>query len=539
MSGLDSLFPYPTQKIARIRDSRIGLLRYALMSLILIYVVGYQIMWRGNHLEMHDMAGVYEMQLDQPTRNSCNAMNVECMQNFTSLSQLSYCSQCPESGPIKLPCQYWDAHQLGQLTDGGLMIPTHVSTYYQTNGCKPSAANNWTCVGWVWDFLDKKGQVQSKPRGQASPANEVFVADVERFTVTIDHSVRSTLGHRYYASDMVGYVLDCDQDESDAHCVARPIACRHSKCKAQTLGENRATSESVLKFRGDRRSLSLAGTKAATSQKLRRSPDMNTLEPDIEDDEWDGREQNEHDDEADDVAALQLQKGEDRAGKGPTTPTPESSDAPHGAPGRAENIESLGVVSIAEGDMFSIGELLKAANVSLDRRRHHVPSWVGGTYRSSGFVLVIRVHYSNIESWLGAKVLPWNVFGPTMHYTYRITKHASHDDFMLSKVHAGGSTAPKHSRKLTEFHGIRVLIEQSGSVAVWDNIQLLLILTTTLALMAVSTCITDTIAMNCMPQSEEYSSIKFERPKKTQAKHRADAEDTSDHEIMRYSSQTV
>lgn len=238
----------------------------------------------------------------------------------------------------------------------------------------------------------------------------------------------------------------------------------------------------------------------------------------------------------DSVAFLQLQSGEELlrssqlVSRDLQATQPPTTSAPPVAPGRANDLESLGVVSLAEGDMFTIGHLLKAANVSLDRRRHHVPSWVGGTYRSSGFVLVIRVHYSNIESWLGAKVLPWNILGPTMHYTYRITKHASHDDFMLSKVHAGGANAPKHSRVLTEFNGIRVLIEQSGNVAVWDNIQLLLILTTTLALMAVATYITDTVAMNCLRQSDEYWNFKFERPRKAKSDHDEDqdASATSD-----------
>lgn len=138
-----------------------------------------------------------------------------------------------------------------------------------------------------------------------------------------------------------------------------------------------------------------------------------------------------------------------------------------------------------------------------------------------------------------------------MHYTYRITKHASHDDFMLRQVQPGNTDKdmPKNSRKMKEYHGIRILIEQSGTMAVWDNIQLLLILTTTLALMAVSSCITDTVALNCVPQSDEYYAIKYERPrtKKAMAKKRdvgTDEQDTAeadvpdDGNIERYTSYT-
>lgn len=223
------------------------------------------------------------------------------------------------------------------------------------------------------------------------------------------------------------------------------------------------------------------------------------------------------------------------------------------APARAENLESLGVVSLGQGDIFSIGMLLKAANVSLDMRRHHVPAWVGGSYRSSGFVLVIRIHYSNVEPWLGLKVLPWNFMGPTLHYSYRITKHASHDDFMLRQVHERGQSELKGSREVKEFHGIRILIEQSGSVAVWDNIQLLLILTTTLALTAVAHCITDTVALHFMPESDAYRAIKYERPRakkatlkqgqrqttETDAREATDEEQGEPDNVMRYSSVTM
>jgi len=112
-------------------------------------------------------------------------------------------------------------------------------------------------------------------------------------------------------------------------------------------------------------------------------------------------------------------------------------------------------------------------------------------------------------------VFPWKVAGPTLHYTYRVTKHASHDDFIHRQVHPGGPKDPKNSRVVKEFNGIRVLIEQSGSHAVWNNIQLLLILTTTLALMAVSNCITDSVALYCLPNSDEYWSIKYEHPRAT------------------------
>jgi len=501
-SGLDATFPYPTAKIARIKDARLGLLRYALTCIIIVYVVGFQILWKGNHLETREIAGVNQLQLDHPTSNNCNPRHVECMQNFTSLSRLPYCAQSHAAGSIKLPCEYWDAQKLSQLTDQGLMIPTHISTFYQTDGCKPSAANNWTCVGYLYDYLDKKGNTQSN-RGAATPIDDIFIADVERYTLLIDHSAHFSSGPQTYASRMQGYWLDCKHEgESDAGCSRVPIKCVHANCVKGSAEAQ--TTESRPTFRGDQRSLSLAG---ASNH------------------EWHDEEE-----DGDAFAALQVQTGKElytsRGSQSRTITTPISevaipahetriSEPAISDPRPQGNLESVGVAAIAEGDVFSIGMLLRAANVSLDRRKHDVPSWVGGSYRSSGFVLLIRIHYTNIESWLGMKVLPWANTGPNMHYTYGISKHSSQDDFMLRQVHSRGPDDPKQARVVKEYHGIRVMIEQSGSVAVWDNIQLLLILTTTLALMAVANCITETVALHCMPESDKYWSIKFERPKAT------------------------
>jgi len=314
MKGLDEIVPYPTPKIARIKDSKLGLLRYALMFIILIYVVGYQIMWRGNHLENKDLTGVYQLQLAHPTRHNCDPQIMECMQNFTSMSKLPYCSQSPEAGPIKLPCQYWDAQQLMQVTDQGLMIPTHIATFQQTRGCQPSAANNFSCVGYLYDFLDNKGEVQADTkRGEATPIDEFFVADIERYTLMIDHSVRSTLGRRSYASDMVGYWLDCKREnQSDAGCLQRPIACEHKNCHGKEyLPAKKRDVEPHPKFRGDRRSLSLAGTKDKSQRWKRRSQSVENIVPDDGSSERQDSTEPEDDDDSDATAALQLQKGED------------------------------------------------------------------------------------------------------------------------------------------------------------------------------------------------------------------------------------
>lgn len=529
---LDTLFPYPTPKIARIKDGKLGLLRWTFFFFIALYVVGFQILWRGNHLETQDLSGVFQLQLDHPTKGYCDPVNIECMQNFTSLSDLSYCAQSPTSASIKLPCAYYDAQRLQQLTDQGLLIPTHIATFHQQRGCQPTVVNNWTCNGWLYDFLDNHGRAQAPSERRAVPITDEFVADIERYALTVDHSVRSALGHRYYASDMKGYWLDCGHGrQSDAGCTSRPIPCDHPNCHGMARAPQSPPSSR-------RRSLL---EKRQSVVQLKALPGLKGISPHNQDTandaDADARQPEKDHEETNFFQTFQST----RAARQPIRPRARAPTRGNG------NVGALGVVSIPEGDIMTIGHLLQAANVSLDMRRHNVPSWVGGSYRSSGFVLVIRVHYTNIESWLGLKVLPWKIEGPTLHYTYRVTKHASHDDFMLRKVRPAGPHGPAHSRVLSEYHGIRILVEQSGSIAVWDNIQLLLILTTTLALATVSSCITDWIALNCMPNSEQYASIKFERPSVKKKPRQAaetilegeETEEVADDNVMHYSSVTM
>jgi len=218
---------------------------------------------------------------------------------------------------------------------------------------------------------------------------------------------------------------------------------------------------------------------------------------------------------AEDVAAL-IEHGKHAKGESNSS---QDGPPPHGnehARARAEGWNLMDTpVSLPNGDLFSIGFLLRAASVDLDSRRNgKQPSYVGGSFRSSGVVLVIRISYSNFENWLGVKVLPWKRSGPGLHYTVRVTRHSSHEDYILQKVQNIHQRDNSENRTLSEYHGIRILVEQNGSMAVWDNIQLFLILTTGLAMLAVSNCITDTAALYLMPRSDQYWEIKFDRPRR-------------------------
>lgn len=483
-SWMDKTFPYPTPKIARIKDSTLGLLRYTIYTCIAVYMLVFQVLYRGNHLNTQKLSGVRSLYLAQPTQHNCNPVNLNCKPNYTSMSELNYCAQSVEHAEVKLPCKYMDAPSLKVLTGEGAILPSRISTFWQARGCDPKASNNWTCDGPLWNFIDESGHVEKKA-GKAQPINDNFVADIEHFSLTIDHSVRAGLGKRYYAQEMKGFWLDCAKaTDPDGKCKSIPIDCEGKMCHSEEKQLKSAFVQTEA-LEGSRDSMSFAGGLAESESEAQESEQADTIS--------------------------QIQTEQSLQLSGPL---------------------DAGISTSNRGDRFKIWKLLDMANVSLSDKRHHAPGWMKGSYRSAGVVLVVSIAYSNIGPWLGTQVWPWAPAGAPVHYTYRISKHDSHDDFRVRKVFRNDTS---HTRTMKEYAGIRLLIEQGGSMAVWVNVQFMLILTTALGIINFSHYMLDQIMLNCMPRSADYAAIKFDRPRKKAPGSAQSADDN----IQRYSSMTM
>merc|ERR1719440_2276253 len=96
--------------------------------------------------------------------------------------------------------------------DGGYFIPSFIEVYDQLHECKPNPKNNYKCDR-KYQFADENGKAQDGP-GRAKPKGEYFVADVEDFTLLIDHSFRAETGAVEYDDyKMQGFWLDCSNKE--------------------------------------------------------------------------------------------------------------------------------------------------------------------------------------------------------------------------------------------------------------------------------------------------------------------------------------
>eukprot|EP01111_Echinosteliopsis_oligospora_P005751 TRINITY_DN1938_c0_g1_i2.p1 TRINITY_DN1938_c0_g1~~TRINITY_DN1938_c0_g1_i2.p1 ORF type:complete len:135 (+),score=23.15 TRINITY_DN1938_c0_g1_i2:111-515(+) len=90
----DAMLEYKTVKIVVIRDRRLGIIHYAVMLLILIYVVVYTIVFEGGYLKTEPPFGSARATLRQPDTLTSETVLPYCLQNSPT-STLSDGSSSP------------------------------------------------------------------------------------------------------------------------------------------------------------------------------------------------------------------------------------------------------------------------------------------------------------------------------------------------------------------------------------------------------------------------------------------------------------
>lgn len=451
-TDIDRLFAYATPRVAKIQDANLGFLRLFLMLLIFLYIVIFQILYQGKHFQVHGVTGTYRLQLQEPTKKYCNPMVVGCESNYQSIPSLPYCLQNAgakgDLPKVRQDCAYFDAPDLFTEINGGHLIPTKMAMYKQVSGCTPSEENQWSCKR-KYTFAAGEGKSGQK----ATAEQNLFVADVEHFTLLIDHAYHRDGGGSTHDDFMMqGYFKDCKSATSGKRdCTRRPIVCVHDQCKDYMVTPDDA--EAVPK---DAMLLNQLGVELAP-------PDFMT-------------------------GSLLHTSGAMRIGA-------HKKKKPSGLSKTHEG--DFRVVSIKMGDVLSIKNLLDLAGInSLDESRFK------GTYRSQGMTLVVHIHYSNLAHWRlwAAKDPPEYDIEVSLRPTY---------EFQYRTANPQLPVAEGHDRTLYNFNGICIRVEQTGELAAFDFTQLLLILTTSLGLLAISNTLTDFLALSVLPKKEQYALEKY------------------------------
>ena len=178
---------YPTVKYVQIQDTRLVILRYSLILVIISYVGIFEMWWMGGWLDPAAVVGVVRFSLQQPTVDNCDPTLPGCNNAFAPLDTLSYCEQSytrnrnstsndTKSYPGSIyPCEIYEAINAQMINEKSLTVITRASTIQQQFVC-PSDTN-MTCP---------------KTYENTSPEYKFYTAQSESFTVLIEHAVTAS-----------------------------------------------------------------------------------------------------------------------------------------------------------------------------------------------------------------------------------------------------------------------------------------------------------------------------------------------------------
>lgn len=198
----DDVFTYDMPRMARIRNSRLGLLYYFLVIIIALYIGVYQ-MWYGlQYLAFADPDCSIRLTFRQPTSiPGCHPTSPFCEDAFQEISTLDYCCnsscikkpggacKCPWQEGLSYYCDYYDGVQVSATRESSMLVGSYFRSFRQTL--------NRTCRE---DGPCRKLWVSGEPTSS-------YVAGVEDYTIMLEHSVmQSTLDIFKASQDIRGFL---------------------------------------------------------------------------------------------------------------------------------------------------------------------------------------------------------------------------------------------------------------------------------------------------------------------------------------------
>eukprot|EP00747_Dinoflagellata_sp_TGD_P207394 gnl/TRDRNA2_/TRDRNA2_80967_c0_seq1.p1 gnl/TRDRNA2_/TRDRNA2_80967_c0~~gnl/TRDRNA2_/TRDRNA2_80967_c0_seq1.p1 ORF type:complete len:592 (-),score=111.62 gnl/TRDRNA2_/TRDRNA2_80967_c0_seq1:257-2032(-) len=529
----DELLGYTTKKIVWIRDRWIGLLYYFFIFLIVCWVIGFQILYGNEHFTLKDVEGTARVALNQPTYDMCNSLQQGCKTMLASLKDLPYCKQ---SGPApsgivsQQICAYMDRHSI--LPQGAigntLFIPTFISRYPQRKMCEPDSANGYSC--------------ESEYETDTSVEPEhFFVADVDDFLVTMSSTynrediVGSSLSHQ-------GYYVQCDREmgynwkqrienakpcpDSKRERVRIPCA-QHQNCVLDPKWEpferktrHQKEMEEELKMEKDEEKVESKELRIDDDSSVFLNDGVPVAEP--------GRRHH--------AAAGALVQS-----KAGLRPDAVVSTAPAAGAGRSLRMSSIVAPPVAASgshnvsspdeqakllaskpekpekngdgvephkadvfgsekyDSFRVKKLLELVGLDLDKSMN--PE--GVPIRLTGAVLEVQAYYKNTYAW-------YSTWGKEdVKYSYIMSERPIPETSQEIISDVQPEDYPR--RRVVEVrNGILISFSVAGSFGFFNIVYLLVMLTTSLALLATATTVTDLIAVYLHPRKRNYFHLKYE-----------------------------
>eukprot|EP00929_Paragymnodinium_shiwhaense_P025680 TRINITY_DN15468_c0_g3_i2.p1 TRINITY_DN15468_c0_g3~~TRINITY_DN15468_c0_g3_i2.p1 ORF type:complete len:511 (-),score=103.07 TRINITY_DN15468_c0_g3_i2:431-1963(-) len=371
--------------------------------LLKVLLFGSYLVWAlfisKNYLYLAHTDGTHRLQLQHPVKNHCNPLEIGCKTNFSTYDELPYCKQNshkvdPQKVGKQNTCEYFDEFDVNSNAasfNSGMLVTTRKTHIRQKLLCNGQEG-----------YCENKYKVLNE--------NTIFVADIESFTLLIDHSmVCNDLGMSHSAWDLVGlykhckpgpqlpYLSEAEEDALTDKCTLLPIT-RLKDHEDETFqdmelrGFNMWTQvgfwSRLFPFFTDRR---------ADVKSIRRAP----------------------------------------------------------------------MVKIPNGDIIRIKELLEELDVDLDAPRSAKEPHK--TRRHEGLVLVVTIEYANYMRFTWPNSLPpvytyKFTLSPASEYKEMLTSAADHDERVIEDLH-GLYVVVQQQGNLGEFSWFYVALMFIGGLA--------------------------------------------------------------------------
>jgi len=472
MFGMDTddVLAYATPKVAYVRDRYVGALYYFLTFLAMCWVLGGQVLWRNEHFMLKDVKGISRMFITHPTKNQCDPNVKNCLSDFKNMEDLPYCKEHldgPEV-PHAAPCAYADKHSM--FPDGTVgsqvFIPTSMIVMEETKECTPGAKNKYSCANEY-----KKTTKYDSKGYYFNETNMQFYANIEDYTVQFT----STYHREQIAGtslDHPGFFMECmDKNEHNGkeqtwkqrldnkgHCDDErrvPVSCMPGL----------ACDKGGLKTIEDIKLDPALDEEAPDGGMLVQIPGVKTSRRSLRTREQDMGAKRVHFVAEDSEVAR---------------PTPD-------------------VYASTWGDTFKVGKLMELAGIDLDNHFNMDDA----TARMAGTIIEVEVLYSNLRRFLSS-------FGLSqVQYSYRI-KERKLPYVSREFLHPEQPEDFPKSRRYLVQHGILLDFKVGGEFGFFSIVYLLIMLTTSLALLATAHKLTDLTSLYLHPRQNNYFHLKYE-----------------------------
>lgn len=427
MNGkLADWFSYRAQKFVVVYNSKFFCARIAATLFVLIYAVGYNMLYLGVHLNDDRIESKdFKLTFETP-KNWCSYWRLDC-QKAARVPQ----RQClgtrngddQLSHPEKKPCKSLESEDVSAEFKSSFM-PTAISRYWRKRNCTEEEVKQKNCPrDRKMNILFANGSVQYGD-SSALPTSETYVDQAEQWFAQFDHRVLLESRGDFEDIDMQSHYIDPETGKREEIRACQSMAWGPPKMRSRTQTKGLS---SLLQNGLQRLAREAEGSRSAVKG-LAESKDIERPECPVD----------------------ELEK----------------ISAKNGQP----------ILQTQRGDRAPLTTILHVAGVGLDDIICHA-DWdscrPGFTRRARGMQLKVNVIYENIknDAWSGLQVTPWS--SPDVFYTYEVSLDPTVDNVVTNRGYLvesdTGLLGGGRMEDMVEYsHGIGFELAQVSRVKIFD-----------------------------------------------------------------------